>query len=167
MAWVISRDDQGGIFFFSCSISLIVLTIQIIRSFAFIFPLMIIWRNNLFSAQHCACTFPHTVRPAPVCDGPVGSAAGNSEVLLSPEDQTVEATGQPSVFGTTCSGIDWCSSSGEWEATILSVLVIVLPLGLQGRSSPLCLCCSRAVRPLSKAFHSAVSWCRGDVPTHW
>lgn len=52
MAWVISSDDQGGIFSFSCSISLIVLTIQITRSFAFIFLLMITWRNNLF--QHNA-----------------------------------------------------------------------------------------------------------------
>lgn len=125
MAWVISRDDQGGIFSFSSRISLIALIIQITRSFAFIFLLMIIWRNNLFSTQHCACAFPHFVRSAPVCDGPVGSTAGSCEVLhgvlLSPEDQTVEAAGQPSVFGTTCTGLDWCSFSGEWEADIFSV----------------------------------------------
>lgn len=91
MAWVISSEDQGGIFSFGCSISLIVLMTQIIRSFAFIFPLMIVWRNNLFSTHHWACAFPHAVRSAPVCDGFFGSTAGNCEVLdgvlLSPEDQ--------------------------------------------------------------------------------
>lgn len=91
MAWVISTDDQGGIFSFGCNISLVVLTTQIIRSFAFIFLLMIVWRNNLFSSHHCACAFPHAVRSAAVCDGPFGSIAGSCEVLggflLSPEDQ--------------------------------------------------------------------------------
>lgn len=156
MAWVISSDDQGGIFSFSHSISLMVLTVQIIRSFAFIFLLMIIWRNNLFSAQHCACAFPRAVRSAPVCDGPVGSTAGSCEVLdgvlLSPESKQCRKLGSLQCLALPALALIDVPPLGSGKQPYPLSPVTVLPRGLQGPSSPLCLCCSSCHETPVKSF---------------
>lgn len=95
-----------------------------------------------------------------MCDRPFHSIAEGcevlDEVLLSPENQIVDETGQRLVFGATCMCLVGFSSPEEWEIT-MSFVSCLLSCLLGCEESPLPGGCAvpRAVRPLSKIFSGA------------
>lgn len=156
------------------TIAWLFLMIQMKRSFAFIFLLMIIWKNCFFETQHCVCAFS--------CAYKVSACAWwtlsfHSRGLWGPGWGSALTRGSNSRWNWAVFSF-WCYLRlshlkflpwGVGNNHILCLLFLVLPVGLQGVSPPTWLRCTSCHKtPIKRFFWSPNSWagqCREDGPT--